>query len=66
MQTNPPVPFDFSVIVQPVVELMEHYTALIKVCIAVRKARTYFDEAAQISWSIYNIALVNCVMAAIQ
>ena len=38
----------------------------IKVCIAVRKARTYFDEAAQISWSIYNIALVNCVMAAIQ
>ena len=31
-----------------------------------RKARTYFDEARQISWSIYNIALVNCAMAAIQ
>ena len=38
----------------------------IKVCITVRKARTYFDEATQISWSIYNIALVNCAMAAIQ
>lgn len=37
----------------------------IKVCITVRKARTYFDEATQISWSIYNIALVNCAMAAI-
>ena len=38
----------------------------IKVCIAVRKARTYFDEATLISWSIYNIAAVNCIMAAIQ
>ena len=32
----------------------------------VRKARTYFDEAQQISWSIYNIAAVNCIMAALQ
>ena len=38
----------------------------ISICINVRKARTYFDEATQISWSIYNIALVNCIMAAIQ
>ena len=34
MLTNPPVPFDlvgaFSVIIQPVVEPMEHYTALVK------------------------------------
>ena len=38
----------------------------IKVCIAVRKARTYFDEAKLISWSIYNIAIVNSLMAVLQ
>jgi hypothetical protein len=38
----------------------------IKICFDVRKARTYFDEAKLIRWSIYNIALVNILMLAIQ
>ena len=38
----------------------------IKVCFSVRKARTHYDEAKLITWSIYNIATVNIIMAAIQ
>ena len=38
----------------------------IKVCFNVRKARTYFNEAKLISWSIYNITLVNVAMAILQ
>ncbi|XP_023347925.1 probable G-protein coupled receptor CG31760 [Eurytemora carolleeae] len=37
----------------------------VKICFCVRKARTYFDEAKLISWSIYNIAIVNIVMASL-
>jgi len=37
----------------------------VRVCIAVRKARTFFNEATLISWSIYNIAIVNSIMASI-
>jgi len=37
----------------------------IKVCFSVRKARTHYDEAKLITWSIYNIATVNIIMAAI-
>ncbi len=38
----------------------------IKVCFSVRKARTHYNEAKWITWSIYNIALVNIIMVAIQ
>ena len=38
----------------------------IKVCFNVRKARTYFDEAKLISYSIYNITIVNVFMAVLQ
>ena len=38
----------------------------IKVCFSVRKARTHYDEAKLITWSIYNIAVINIIMAAIQ
>ena len=38
----------------------------VKICFNVRKARTYFDEAKLIRWSIYNIAAVNIVMVSIQ
>ena len=38
----------------------------IKVCFSVRKARTHYNEAKLITWSIYNIAVVNIIMAAIQ
>lgn len=38
----------------------------IKVCFGVRKARTHFDEARHIRWSIYNIAIVNIIMVSIQ
>ena len=38
----------------------------IKVCFNVRKARTHFNEAKLITWSIYNIAVVNIIMVAIQ
>ena len=37
-----------------------------KVCYSVRRARTYFDEAKLIRWSIYNIAVVNIIMVSIQ
>eukprot|EP00093_Oithona_nana_P001933 01933.XXX_6145_13476_1 [CDS] Oithona nana genome sequencing. len=37
----------------------------IKVCFNVRKARTHFNEAKLITWSIYNIAVVNIIMVAI-
>jgi len=37
----------------------------IKVCFSVRKARTHFNEAKWITWSIYNIAIVNIIMVAI-
>jgi len=36
----------------------------IKVCVNVRKARTFFDEARLIRYSIYNIAVVNLTMLA--
>ena len=38
----------------------------VKVCFSVRKARTYFDEAKLITWSIYNIAVVNIIFVSIQ
>lgn len=38
----------------------------VKVCFNVRKARTHYNEAKWITWSIYNIALVNFIMLAIQ
>jgi G protein-coupled receptor 158 len=38
----------------------------IKVCYNVRKARTQFDEAKLIRWSIYNIAVVNIIMVTFQ
>lgn len=38
----------------------------IKVCFSVRKARTHYNEAKLITWSIYNIAIVNIIMVAIQ
>ena len=38
----------------------------IKVCFNVRKARTHYNEAKLITWSIYNIAVVNIIMVAIQ
>lgn len=37
----------------------------IKVCFNVRKARTHYNEAKWITWSIYNIAIVNIIMIAI-
>jgi len=37
----------------------------IKVCFSVRKARTHYNEAKWITWSIYNIAIVNIIMVAI-
>merc|ERR1719270_379439 len=37
----------------------------IKVCLSVRKARTHYNEAKWITWSIYNIAIVNIIMVAI-
>ncbi len=42
------------------------WIALSQVCFSVRKARTYFNEAKLISWSIYNIAIVNIAMASLQ
>ena len=38
----------------------------VQVCVNVRKARTFFDEARLIRYSIYNIALVNLTMLAFQ
>jgi len=38
----------------------------IHVCYSVRHAETYFNETKHISWAIYNITLVNIVMASIQ
>ena len=37
-----------------------------QVCIDVRKARTFFNEARMIRYSIYNIAVVNLTMLAFQ
>ena len=38
----------------------------VRVCYNVRKARTQFDEAKLIRWSIYNISIVNIIMVTFQ
>lgn len=38
----------------------------IKVCYNVRNAESFFNEAKYITWAIYNIAVVNIIMIAVQ
>ena len=74
MLTNPPVPFDFwvgafSVIVQPVVEPMEHYKALVEMESSEVKSNNYLnipiisrtapviDAPVSPAWPAHNILL---------